>query len=294
MRVTMVALALAACGGNAAAPDAPPPDDPPPDAPLGPFGAPAPVTELNTPDASEEDPCLTADQLEIFFTSNRVGGAGGNDIWTATRAAITDPFGPATPVTQINTADGEFHAQVSPDGLSMYLSSNRAGGLGGADIYFTTRATRSAPWASPTRVLELSSPSADFIAAPDSTGLSLVLGSNRGGNIDLFVSSRTSTDAAWRGPAAIAALNTANDEQDGVLADEGRALYYTQGGDPTVLKELVVARRPTVDAAFGPPTPLVEINSAMDELDPWVADDERTIYFNSNRGGNEDLYFATR
>jgi Tol biopolymer transport system component len=289
-----VVAVLAACGGNPATPaDAPPPDDPPPDAPLGAFGAPAPLTELNTAD-SEEDPSLPADQLEIFFVSNRLGGPGANDIWTAVRASTSEPFGMANPVGVINTVDGEFHPQVSPDGLSMYMVSNRPGGAGAADIYFTTRATRTAPWVTPTRVVELSSPNADFAAAPDSSGLQLVLGSNRSGSIDLFVSSRTSTTAPWRGPAAIAVLNTAAEEQDGVFAAQGRALYFTKGGDPALLKEIAVARRATVDDAFGPAELLPELGSAMDELDPWVADDERTIYFNSNRGGNEDLYFSTR
>jgi hypothetical protein len=284
-------VVLAACGGNAAVPDAPV-DDPLPDAPLGAFSAPIPLTELNTADA-EEDPSLPADQLEIFFTSNRLGGAGANDIWTATRASTSEPFGVATPITQINTAMGELHAQVSPDGLSMYFSSNRAGGLGAADIYFTTRASRSAPWTTPTLVVELSSAGADFVASPDVSGLHLVLGSNRTGNVDLFVSSRATTSSPWRGPTAIAQLNTIADEQDGMLADGGLALYFSQG-DMTNPKELMVARRPTVDGVFGAPEPVTEVNSAMDELDPWVSDDERTIYFNSNRGGTEDLYFSSR
>jgi Tol biopolymer transport system component len=288
----VVALLLAACGGNAATPDAPPPDVAPPDAPLGVFGAAQALAELNTAD-SEEDPSLTADQLEIFFVSDRAGGTGLTDIWTSVRTSTSAAFPAPTPVGQLNTAQGEFHPQVSGDGLSIYLSSNRPGGAGGADIYFATRATRTAPWVTPTIVAELSSPQTDFAAAPDSTGLHLVLGSNRTGNIDLFISSRTSTAGTWRGPVAIAILDTANNEQDGVLADEGRALYFTQGGG-VALNELMVARRSTVDDAFGAATPLTELNSAMNELDPWVSEDERTIYFNSDRGGNEDLYFATR
>lgn len=289
-------MTLAACGGSDPAPADAPIDDPIPDAaPLGPFGAAVAVAELNTIDAAEEDPALTADQLEIFFVSNRLGGVGGNDIYTATRGSTTEPWGPVSNVAELNTIEGETHPHVAPDGLSMYLSSNRAGGLGAADIYFTSRMARTDPWGPPTRVLELSSATGDFSAFPDPSGLILVLASNRTGTIDLFLSTRLAVTDAWRGPAAIGTVNTASNDQDGVLADGGKALYFATGTGAMVSgNELMVSTRPSIDVAFGPATPVSELNTMMNELDPWIADDQRTIYFNSDRAGTEDLHVATR
>jgi hypothetical protein len=39
----------------------------------------------------------------------------------------------------INTASSDQHPAISKDGLSLYITSNRPGGLGGNDLYRTTR-----------------------------------------------------------------------------------------------------------------------------------------------------------
>jgi Tol biopolymer transport system component len=49
------------------------------------FGSPQPIAELDT--ASDElSPALAADGLTIYFRSTRAGGAGGDDLWEATRS----------------------------------------------------------------------------------------------------------------------------------------------------------------------------------------------------------------
>ena len=261
---------------------------------LGAFGAPVAIAELNTVDR-EEDPSLTSDQLEIFFISSRAGGAGLDDIWTATRTTSTGTWSVPQPVVQINSATTELHPHVAPDGLTMYLASDRAGGAGGLDIYFTTRANRTAPWTTPTRVVELSSTANDFSAAPDSTDLVLVLDSDRGGATlkDIYISTRINPQALWRGPTAVALLNSANNDQDGVFADGGKAVYFATGLAGAF--DLVVATRPSIGVTFGVATPITELNSPQSDLDPWISEDQRTLYFNSTRAGAaEDLYFSTR
>jgi hypothetical protein len=50
-----------------------------------PFGPAAPVTEINSGLAVTGDPSLSADGLTIAFSSDRAGGEGASDIYTATR-----------------------------------------------------------------------------------------------------------------------------------------------------------------------------------------------------------------
>jgi Tol biopolymer transport system component len=290
-RHAYVALLAAGCGGHAAKPD--PADADVDAAPLGAFAAPVAIAELNTA-AAEEDPTLTADQLEIFFVSDRAGGAGLADIWTSTRASTTATWSVPSPVVQLNSVMTENHPHVSLDGLSMYLASDRVGTVGGLDIWFSTRATREAPWTAPVRVAELSSTSNDFSAAPDSSDLIVVVDSDRGGTTmkDLYLSTRTSEAALWRGPAGIAAVNTANNDQDGVFADAGKALYFATGVGAG--NDLMVAVRASTSGAFGAPMPITELNTTSSELDPWVSEDQRTMVFNSDRAGTEDLYLTTR
>jgi hypothetical protein len=49
-----------------------------------PFGAPAPIAELNTP-ALEQPDWISPDECTLYFRSNRPGGMGGRDVWRATR-----------------------------------------------------------------------------------------------------------------------------------------------------------------------------------------------------------------
>jgi hypothetical protein len=72
-----------------------------------------------------------------YWTSTRPGGYGGNDIWMSERVdgvwqeAVN--LGP-----QVNSAASEHHSIPSADGRSLYVTSDRAGGFGGEDIYVTT------------------------------------------------------------------------------------------------------------------------------------------------------------
>jgi Tol biopolymer transport system component len=47
----------------------------------------------------------------------------------------------------VNTPENEWCPGISPDGLTLIVNSTRPGGLGGEDLWITTRATRSSPWA---------------------------------------------------------------------------------------------------------------------------------------------------
>jgi hypothetical protein len=132
--------------------------------PAVPFNPPAPVTELNTT-AAEHSPSLTFDGLQIWFYSTRPGGAGGYDIWTATRPNWGSPFGTPTPVTELNTPNADRDPHIAPDGLSIAFSSDRAGGLGGDDLWVATRLTTSAPFGAIVPVPALNHAAVDHASA---------------------------------------------------------------------------------------------------------------------------------
>jgi hypothetical protein len=59
--------------------------------PTAPFGAPVPLTNLNSP-GNDAGAWLTADELTLYFASDRSGGVGSFDIYVATRTSIDAVF----------------------------------------------------------------------------------------------------------------------------------------------------------------------------------------------------------
>jgi Tol biopolymer transport system component len=88
------------------------------------------------PNGDSGYPTLSADELELFLSSEH---NGERDIYSSRRASRTASFPPATIVDELSdpgTAD--WDPELSFDGTTMWLSSNRAGGQG-LDIYVATR-----------------------------------------------------------------------------------------------------------------------------------------------------------
>ncbi len=105
----------------------------------GSFEARVLIPGLNTA-SNDARPNLRRDGLEIFFDSNRVGGIGGFDLWSATRASESDAWeAPQNLGPQVNSTAGETRSSLSWDGKRLYFGSNRPGGEGSSDIYVTTR-----------------------------------------------------------------------------------------------------------------------------------------------------------
>ena len=106
----------------------------------GTFGPATLVEGLNTTSNDVRPNVRERDGLEIFFDSNRTGGAGGYDLWTSTRASTSDPW--STPVNVgsfVNSSVNDLRPSLSWDGTAMYFQSPRPGGSGAADLWVTTR-----------------------------------------------------------------------------------------------------------------------------------------------------------
>jgi WD40-like Beta Propeller Repeat len=105
----------------------------------GAYGPGVPVTELNT-NFIERMPALTRDGREIYFASTRPGGSGALDLWVATRASTAAPW--STPVNlgpTVNSTTIDARPAISFDGTQLYFQSPRPGGLGGFDLFVTSR-----------------------------------------------------------------------------------------------------------------------------------------------------------
>ena len=98
------------------------------------------VAELSHPTATDQGPSLSTDGREILFFSTRPGGFGGTDLWTSTRARLSDAWSaPVNLGTPLNTTALDQQPSLSGDGRTLVFASDRPGGQGGFDIWTSTR-----------------------------------------------------------------------------------------------------------------------------------------------------------
>jgi hypothetical protein len=260
---------------------------PRPDVPR--FAEPVAIGTISSEGTTDDDPSLTADRLLLYFNSKRDGGLGHEDIWQSERANVDDPWPEPTQVTDLNTDQRETGIALSADGLSVFWSSDRDGGQGGLDVYGATRASRADAWSEIAPVAALNGSGDELVSALSGDGRTLMLARRDDGDddYDLYVATRDDQDE-WNAPAAIAELNSDDEESDGFLLDDDLQLIFSRD------ENLNLARRPAPDDPFADPQPLETLNSDGDDRDAWASDDLGYVIFSSDRSGSYLLYEATR
>jgi len=130
---------------------------------------------------------------ELFFHSNRPGGLGGSDIYVSARAS-NGSFNPAVLVRELSSPQEDGGPSLRHDGREIFFESNRPGGVGGRDLWVSTRETTRDAWATPVNLTEVNSAGEEARSAISSDGLTLFFASYRPGvigGLDLYMSVRT-------------------------------------------------------------------------------------------------------
>lgn len=80
-------------------------------------------------------PALSADEMTLYFSSSRLDGKGGKDLWKATRYHPDEPFYDSKNLgNKINSAGDDMFPLMVGD-TALYFASNGRVGFGGLDLY---------------------------------------------------------------------------------------------------------------------------------------------------------------
>ena len=188
----------------------------------------------------------------LYFVSARPGGCGGDDIYVARLESKKDLTSWSTPENlgcQFNSSVNDITPSLFEDEdgtVYMYFSSNRAGGLGGMDVYVSIRQPEGT-FGTPVNVAELNTASNDMrpnIRYRD--GLEIFFESNRTGTLganDLYSSTRSSTSDTWSAPENLGPIvNSTFTEGRPSLSFDGTTMYFMSNRDDAS-NDIYVTRR---------------------------------------------------
>jgi outer membrane protein OmpA-like peptidoglycan-associated protein len=181
---------------------------------------------------------ISFDGKTLYFSSWREGGFGNVDIYTATLE--NGEWGNVKNIGEpINTKWFDAHPAISSDNKILYFVSNRPGGYGGDDIWYS------------------------------------VLGTN----------------GQWGEPINLGPeINTSGDESFPFIAIDNNTLYFSSNRLPGYGKHdiFVVYKE---NGRWGKPFNLgPEINSVDNDIFPFVPKSGKAVYFSSDRKGGHGKY----
>jgi len=214
----------------------------------------------------------------------------------------------------VNSSGDEFSATLTPDGLSIYVSSSRTdllGAQGGNDIWVSHRACEHCPWETPVNLGPLiNSPAGEGAPSFSPDGHVMFFNSGRVGTGfgrgDIYVSHRAdpNDDLAWEPPVNLGPdVNTADNEgaPSYLQAGEGPGTLYFNRGVIVQQRADIYAVSVTRDGrTFGPAVAVSELNDpSVNDGSVAVRQDGRELIFWSNRGSPPghvvgDLFVSTR
>lgn len=194
--------------------------------------------------------CLTADGNTLYFTAcYRNDSYGGCDIYYSKKSA----FGWERPINlgeAINTGHWESQPSISYDGKTLYFISNRPGGFGGSDIWFSQLQADSS-WSKPENLGESINTRKDEISPfihPDDQTLYFASEGRAGmGKLDIYFAKKA-IDGSWQSPVNLGyPINTEKDESSLFVNLSGRiAMFSSQAGDSRGANDLYYFELPEI------------------------------------------------
>lgn len=204
----------------------------------------------------------------------------------------------------LNTAALEGCSYVAQRDDVLYFASNRAGGMGGLDIWYSPRNANGA-WGDPVNFAEVNSTADDICPTAHRNGKTFLFISSRAGGCggaDIYAT-RLHATRGWAPPQNLGCtVNSPADEAGPYLLED--ELYFSSsraGGfasdTPGAVADSDIYVSAFVGASFATPTLVPGLNTAQNDNRPNVRRDGLELFFDSNRPGGSgalDLWTSTR
>jgi hypothetical protein len=250
--------------------------------PQKPWGTPVLVAGLSNINAH---PRLSADELTAYF-SGQLDGSTNAELYRATRATTTAPFGPPSTMTEVSSTSDKLDPMVSANGLRLVFSLSAPAGQ--ADLVTASRSTATGPFGgigSPVVWNSGSDELTPYFRGP--TDIYLV--SKQSGAGDIYRA------AGFVAPSEVAELNTASEELYPVVsADDNTILWSSRRADgvPQGGADIWEARRTNTASPFADLRRVTELNTSGNDTPTWLSESGCRLYF---KGGlSDDVYMTTR
>ena len=252
-------------------------------------------------------PEMSKDGRSLYFSSNRPGPFGGEDLWVSRRATRDDAWDePMNLGPNINTGFNERSPALSRDGHYLFFATTRSGGSGGFDIWVSWRAhTRDDfGWQPPVNLGPgVNGAFGDFgptFFENDDIGIpNLFFASNRPGvgGVDIYRSELAANGSF--GPAVlIRELSTPQNDFRPTIRPDGLEVFFDSNRPGGIgLRDLWASTRETTSNAWSTPVNLGPgVNTGFNDTLPALSSDGMTLIFTSDRPGfgGSDLYMTSR
>jgi len=195
---------------------------------------------LNT-NQNEGAQSLSSNGNYMFFTAcSRRGGLGSCDIYFSAlnNGKWSEPANLRTPV---NSPSWESQPSISADGNMLFFSSNRTGGMGGKDIWYSILNDKN-NWTNPVNLGDKINTEGDemspFIHFDGQTLYFASDGRVGMGGYDIYMT-RLNIDSTWTEPQNLGyPINTFNDEMGLVIESGGQKAYFSSIRDKSNGKDI--------------------------------------------------------
>ncbi len=192
-------------------------------------------------------------------------------------------------ITTVNTTAKESDASFTDNRLELFFISRRSGGMGGDDIWTSSRTNVANAWGTPIVVSPVNSTVEDSSVEISTDASRMWFASTRSGLGDIYTSTRSL--GLWSTPTVVAELSTTGIESGIGVSPDGLTAIIDRGTIGS--RTLWIATRADLSDTFSTPVLLTAINSVSDDpSSASLTNNADVIYFHADSTRN--IYVSKR